>query len=139
MERCDTRKILEKINAKKTEAREKILDVILSAEVPFTANELHLMLADRSNIDLATVYRTLKKFADKNVVRTFSIEGDMVYYEKSCEHNPLHAHFFCEKCRKVECLKPYVFSEKASFMSMASDKEIKSVDLILKGRCSRCV
>lgn len=104
-----------------------------------TANDLHLKLSKDINSDLATVYRSLKLFTEKGLARAINPDGDRVYYEKSCVHNPLHAHFYCENCGDIECLNPFGFNESASFLNMAKGREINSVELIIKGRCGKCV
>ena len=136
MEKCSTVKLLKNSNTKMTAARTKLLDLILDSKAPQTANGLHKKI--KNETDLATVYRSLKVFAEKGLVRAINLDGDTVYYEKACEHNPLHAHFYCEDCGDVECLDPFGFEESSAFIRMAKNKQINSVELIIKGRCSRC-
>jgi len=138
MEKCSTKDLLTKTNTKMTEARNRMLNIILENESPITASDLHKKLSAESSADLATVYRSLKVFTEKGLARAVNIDSDTVYYEKACEHNPLHAHFYCENCGKVECLDPFGFNESAAFMKMAKDKEINTVELVLKGRCTKC-
>lgn len=138
MDKCSTEKLLKNTNTKMTSARSRLLDIILDSSTPLTANRLHEKLTESIKSDLATVYRALKIFTEKGIVRAINLDGDTVYYEKACEHNPLHAHFYCESCGKVECLDPFGFDETASFLKMAKNKDINSVELILKGRCNKC-
>lgn len=121
-----------------TGARNSILELILDSKSPISANDLHKQLNQSSNIDLATVYRTLKMFDEKGIIRTIRVDGETAYYEKSCEHNPLHAHFHCEVCGTIECLDPFGFDESSAFLRMARGKQVSSVELVIKGRCSRC-
>lgn len=138
MEKCKADRLLKNTKTVITEARESILKAILDSEHPVSASNLHLMLSGRE-IDLATVYRALKVFMEKGLVRAVHAEGGQVFYEKSCEHNPPHAHFYCESCGRLECMKPFGFDESAVFLKLARDKDVKSVELILKGRCELCV
>lgn len=138
MDKCSTERLLKTTNTKMTAPRSRLLTLILDSTSPVTANDLHEAVSADSHIDLATVYRTLKVFAEKGLVRAVNIDGDTTYYEKSCVHNPLHAHFYCVECGKVECLDPYGFDESAAFLKMAKNKNITSVELVLKGRCSKC-
>lgn len=139
MEKCIATDLLKSTNTKLTDARSKILDLILMSKSPQTANDLHKKLSDDNSLDLATVYRALKVFNEKGLVRTIHIDGDTAYYEKSCKHNPLHAHFHCESCGTVECLDPFGFDESSAFIRMAEGKEISKVELVIKGRCQECV
>jgi len=139
MDKCIATELLKSTNTKTTEARSKLLELILESASPLTANDLHKQLSDNKSTDLATVYRALKVFVEKELVRVIHIDGDTAYYEKSCKHNPLHAHFHCESCGAVECLHPFGFDESTAFLRMAKDKEISSVELVLKGRCAQCV
>lgn len=138
MDKCSAQKLLKVSKTKITDARSKILDTLLDCKTPVSAGQLHSMLPESAQTDLATVYRTLKTLCDKGIARAVSIDGDTVYYEKSCVHNPLHAHFFCESCKKVECLHPFGFDESAAFFNMAEGNAVKSVELLLKGRCREC-
>lgn len=138
MDRCSTEQLLKSTNTKMTEARSRILNLLLDAGSPVSANRLHEALSKDTSIDLATVYRALKVFNEKGLVRAVHIDNDTVYYEKSCRHNPLHAHFYCESCGRVECLDPFGFDESAAFIKLAKGKNINSVELVLKGRCSKC-
>lgn len=137
MEQCDADELLKYTKMVKTEARENILKLILSSDRPLTANDLHLMVRE-TGTDLATVYRVLKVFLDKGIVRTVNADSSHVFYEKSCVHNPLHPHFYCEQCGRLECLNPYGFNESVKLMDMAKDREIHSVEIIFKGRCDKC-
>ncbi len=137
MEKCKADNLLKITNTVKTEARETILHAVLDSERPMSANELHLMVKNRG-IDLATVYRAMKLFTEKGLVRPVHADSGLTFYEKSCEHNPPHAHFICENCGGIECLKPYGFDESAFFIKLGQQKEVSSVELILKGRCSSC-
>ncbi|PLX71334.1 MAG: hypothetical protein C0602_01645 [Denitrovibrio sp.] len=138
MEKCSTEKLLKNTKTKMTSARSSLLNIILENSSPETATSLHKKLSKETRIDLATVYRTLKIFNQKGLIRAINLDGEKIYYEKSCEHNPLHAHFYCEKCGDVECLNPFGFDESTSFVKMADKKEINSVELILRGRCEKC-
>ncbi|MGE4318876.1 MAG: Fur family transcriptional regulator [Deferribacterales bacterium] len=137
MEKCKADNLLKVTNTVKTESREELLRLILDSESPMTASDLHNMVKDKGT-DLATVYRALKVFTEKGLVRTVHAEGSQVFYEKSCEHNPPHPHFFCESCGKLECMKPYGFDESALFMRLAKDRDVRSVELVMKGRCTVC-
>lgn len=137
MEKCEADELLKDTKVIKTEARENILRLILLSDSPLTAYDLHQMVR-QSGTDLATVYRVLKVFVDKGIVRTVHADSSHVFYEKSCEHNPLHPHFYCEQCGRLECLSPYGFNESVKLMAMAKDRDVRSVEIIFKGRCSEC-
>jgi len=137
MEKCKADNLLKTTNTVKTEAREEILRVMLDSERPLTANDLHLRVKELG-IDLATVYRALKLFTEKGLVRPVNADGSHIFYEKACEHNPPHPHFFCSECGKLECMPPYGFEETLCFTKMAKNRDISSVELIIKGRCVEC-
>jgi len=139
MDRCSSKMLLNNANTKQTEARSRLLDLILESDSPVTAYDLHKFISGEQQVDLATVYRALKLFTVKGLIRTVNINGDTVYYEKACEHNPLHAHFYCESCGAVECLTPFGFDESSSFIKMAKGKDIRNIELVMKGRCEKCV
>ena len=52
--------------------------------------------------DLATLYRTLKSFADKGLANTVSIDSRFASYEWADENVKHHHHLVCRKCGLIE-------------------------------------
>lgn len=83
---------------KKTEQREKLLNIIKNSKVPLTAEDIFKKTED---ISLATIYRTLETFCEKGVLNKISVTDDeRRYYELATDN---HRHYaVCLKCKKME-------------------------------------
>lgn len=62
---------------------------------------LRLAARDVPNINLSTVYRTLKRMQDEGAIAPVSVPGEPPRYELAhvAEHH--HHHFHCRKCGRV--------------------------------------
>lgn len=123
---------------KVTEKREKVLELILASERPKTARDLHEAASLHGNIDLVTVYRVLSLLLEKGIIREIVGESGTSFYEKACEHNPVHPHFHCGECGKVYCLEPLTFEEGLILGRVGKGFRIASVSLDIKGVCDKC-
>lgn len=77
-------KTFEEFGLKKTKSRIAVLEKLENSEYPLTAEELHSSLSDQ-DIDLSTIYRTLKSFLEVGLVKreinekkenVFSLDND---------------------------------------------------------------
>ncbi len=69
MDRCKPEILLKTTKTKMTDARSRLLDILLDSGSPVSANELHKRLSKETTTDLATVYRALKVFTEKGLAR----------------------------------------------------------------------
>jgi len=85
---------------KRTEQREKLLEIIKNSKIPMTAEDI---FKNTEDISLATVYRALEMFCEKGVLNKVSVGDDeRRYYELVTD---VHRHYaVCLKCRKMEYL-----------------------------------
>lgn len=96
-----TSQILLDKNLSITASRTRILRVLLDSQVALSEREIRARL-DRQ-ADRATVYRTLKTFADKGIVHPVITENlSTKYVIKKAPEN--HLHFKCTLCDKVYCM-----------------------------------
>lgn len=56
-----------------------------------------------STVSKATVYNTLKLFAEKGLVRTINVEGDRTYYDSN---TTAHAHFYHVDTGELSDIEP---------------------------------
>lgn len=86
-----------------TKPRRAILEVLLKEHGPFSADEIHQRLPDKL-CDLATVFRTLKQFREKNLVIPVKFDEDFTRYEFNDPHHH-HHHVVCTQCQKMTTLE----------------------------------
>jgi Fe2+ or Zn2+ uptake regulation protein len=113
--------------------------MILGSDRPYSAKDLHDMASEKGNIDLVTVYRVVSLLLENGLIREIKGDSGTAYYEKACEHNPVHPHFHCGECGKVYCLEPLTFEEGLILGRVGKNFRIRSVSLDIKGVCEKCV
>ncbi len=118
----DIENLVKRKNLKLTTARMEILEKLLHASRPLCYDELK----NGISMDKATFYRNITKFEDKMIVNSFESNDKKRYFELN---QPLHAHFICVICDKIECIKePLDFNLKGYSIE----------NIILKGKCKKC-
>ena len=121
-----------------TRQRDIILDIFLSTHKHLSVEELYLMIrASHPGIGQATVYRTLKLFAEAGLAREIILHDGQTRYEHALagEH---HDHLICTSCNSIiefeneaiECLQEEVASRHGF--------QIKSHKMEIYGTCSVC-
>lgn len=138
MEACKARDLLLANNIKITEQRLTILEEIISIKEPFNANYLHDRVTSKLAVDLATVYRVINTLIKFNVIREVMTLDGFQYYEMSCIHNPVHPHFFCEKCHKIICLDAISFDDSLQLIKLVKGNSVKTISINLTGICKEC-
>ncbi|MFT3778845.1 MAG: ferric iron uptake transcriptional regulator [Ottowia sp.] len=98
----DTIDELKSTGLKATAPRLKILELFQKAERRhMTADDVYrLLLAERSDIGLATVYRVLTQFEQAGILSRNHFEAGKAVYELRNEEH--HDHLVCMSCGKVE-------------------------------------
>jgi len=132
---------IRKAGLKVTSPRVKILEMLESR----SADDHHLsaedvyktLLAEGSDIGLATVYRVLTQFEAAGLVKRHHFEGGNSVFELNRgEH---HDHIVCVKCGRVEEFSDAVIELRQR--EIARDKHFKLTDhtLCLYGICPTCL
>lgn len=84
-----------------TRQRDIILDIFLSTKKHLSVEELYLMVKSRHpGIGQATVYRTLKLFAEAGLAREIIIHDGQTRYEHALEGEH-HDHLICTTCNSI--------------------------------------
>lgn len=87
---------------KMTRSRELILNVLQSQRRHLTADQvLALVRKKQASLGQATVYRTLKLFAQANLVKAHYFKDTEAVYEAVIDPNEHHDHLICERCEKI--------------------------------------
>lgn len=92
--------ILKEKKLRVTLPRVEILRVLKLSSKPVTVFEIHSKVNDQG-FDLATVYRTINSFLEKNLVTDIDFKDDYKRYELIIDRHH-HHHIVCRKCGKVE-------------------------------------
>ena len=114
--------IIEEKNLKLTSARRELLEILIEENRPISFENVKTKLT----MDKATFYRNVSTFEKEAIVNSFESNDKKRYYE--LQGFP-HAHFICNNCNKVECLKN-IESIKLDGYSVT--------DVIFKGLCKDC-
>lgn len=129
-------KLLNSAKLKRTESRKKILDVLLKAAGPQTADEI-ISAIGKSGPNRVTVYRTLESIVEAGIVHRAFIDGRSQYYElgNKCSEHQCHPHFVCTDCGRTLCLPevsvPMASNAPAGFV-------INRQKVRLEGLCPEC-
>ncbi len=136
MEKCDAAAILKQNDLKTTQHRLLLLESIIDSEKVFSAISLHERVGDC--MDTVTIYRILSVFLEKKIVREIVSNETTRFYELSCEHNPIHPHFTCNKCKRIICLNQIESSDISNLKKYSGDNLIDDVIIQFTGTCSNC-
>jgi Fur family ferric uptake transcriptional regulator len=94
--------LLKSHNLKQTSPRLGLIGILMEEHGPFTIDDLHIKLktitADVP--DLATVYRTLTRFEELEIVNRCDFGDGTLRYELA-HHDHHHHHIVCLSCRSV--------------------------------------
>lgn len=122
----------------KTKTRTIIGEIFLKEVIPISAEGIFNKILEKGEtIDLSTIYRNIKIFEKKDIIRKSFILNGEYYYELFTKK---HKHYIiCENCNNVEVLKDICFISKyAKKIEDETDFQILDHDLTLYGRCVNC-
>ncbi len=88
-----------------TRPRAAVLQVLVSATTPMTAEEIHERLGQAPGgrgINLSSVYRTVNLFRALRIVRRVQLLDGTGRYELAEGDRAHHHHFVCEGCGRIE-------------------------------------
>jgi len=129
---------LKSTGLKATLPRLKILEIFQGGKQRhMTAEDVFRVLLDeRSDIGLATVYRVLTQFEQAGILLRSNFESGKAVYE--LDEGQHHDHFVCTSCGKVE---EFYDSEIEKRQQMIADKmgwSIQDHSMSLYGQCKTC-
>ena len=121
-----------------TRQRDTILDVFLSTHQHVSVEELYLKVK-RSNpgVGQATVYRTLKLFAEAGLAREILLHDGQTRYEHvmAGEH---HDHLVCTGCNAIIEFENATIEQLQDEIAARHGFMIKSHKLEIYGLCATC-
>ncbi|MEF3254725.1 MAG: transcriptional repressor [Deferribacterales bacterium] len=124
--------LLQKNNIRINKNRIDILSIISSVSHTISALEIIEYLKKEHKIDKVTIYRTLDLFESKGIVIKEIDHKGISRYCIAISHKP-HLHFFCEKCKTVNCKE----IDNLPIFGL-DDGEIKNIEIKITGLCKKC-
>ncbi|TWU43062.1 Ferric uptake regulation protein [Novipirellula aureliae] len=124
---------------RQTNQRKFLLDKIFSEHEHFDADELIDRLPSKGSknyVSNATVYRTLREFVDAGLLKSFQLEGRMVY-----EHDygyPQHDHLYCTVCRELFEFQSEALTAIRDQVASEQGFRISGHRMIIHGVCREC-
>ncbi len=137
MEANQYKEIFRKNNIKATKQREVVLDILMNASVPLTADEIYVkQMEGESNISLSTIYRILDVFVSKCLVQKSNISDNKAIFEViGMGHKH---HLICLACGKIIALDHCPMGEYEKSLEKETQFEITSHKLAFFGYCPMC-
>ena len=129
---------LKSTGLKATLPRLKILDIFQNgSQRHMTAEDVfRVLLEERSDIGLATVYRVLTQFEQAGILIRSNFEsGKAVYELNEGQH---HDHFVCTSCGKVEEFYDAEIEKRQNLIAKEKGWVIQDHSMALYGQCAEC-
>ena len=129
---------LKSTGLKATAPRLKILEIFQTAqERHMTADDVYrLLLADHSDIGLATVYRVLMQFEQAGILSRNHFEVGKAVYELRDERH--HDHLVCLSCGKVEEFLDAEIERRQHSVAAGRGWSLQDHAMALYGLCPSC-
>ena len=129
---------LKSTGLKATLPRLKILEIFQKAEQRhMTAEDVfRVLLEERSDIGLATVYRVLTQFEQAGILIRSSFESGKAIYELN--EGQHHDHFVCTVCSKVEEFYDPEIEKRQNLIAKDKGWVIHDHSMALYGQCADC-
>ena len=123
---------------KSTRQRDTILDFFLSSELHMSIEDLYLKLRSKHpGIGYATVYRTLKLFAEAGIANEIQFGDGQTRYEHVNEGEH-HDHLVCTHCGAITEFENETIEKLQSEVADSHGFLIKTHKLELYGLCAKC-
>jgi Fur family ferric uptake transcriptional regulator len=131
----DHNKELKRAGLKITLPRLKILEILqLPENQHISAEDVYkILLENREEIGLATVYRVLNQFDDAGILHRHHFEGGKSVFEIS--HKKHHDHLVCLKCGKVIEFEDDVIEKRQEEVAQRHKMTLTHHSLYLYGQC----
>lgn len=129
---------LKSTGLKATLPRLKILEIFQKGELRhMTAEDVfRVLLIERSDIGLATVYRVLMQFEQAGILSRSNFESGKAVYELNEGRH--HDHFVCTSCAKVEEFYDAEIESRQQIIAQAKGWSVQDHAMSLYGLCADC-
>ena len=129
---------LKSTGLKATLPRLKILEIFQTSAVRhMTAEDVfRVLMQERSDIGLATVYRVLTQFEQAGLLIRSNFESGKAIYE--LDEGQHHDHFVCTMCAKVEEFFDPEIEKRQQIVAKAKGWVVLEHSMALYGHCAAC-
>ena len=129
---------LKSTGLKATLPRLKILEIFQTGtQRHMTAEDVfRILLEERSDIGLATVYRVLMQFEQAGLLIRSNFESGKAIYE--LDEGQHHDHFVCTACGKVEEFFDPEIEKRQQIVAKAKGWVVQDHSMALYGHCAEC-
>jgi Fur family ferric uptake transcriptional regulator len=114
-----------------------VLEVFLNDQRPLTPAAVHEQLPN-SNINLASVYRTIELFCRLGVLTEVDHVPEGRRYELSDDYREHHHHLICGNCGKTEDFEDCEMEEIERLIRKRFHFQVTRHELRFLGLCRRC-
>lgn len=123
---------------KSTRQRDIVLDMFLTSDRHLSTEELYLKVrAKYPTIGYATVYRTLKLFAESGIAREIHFGDNQTRYEHVAEGEH-HDHLVCTRCGAIQEFENEVIERLQQEVADQFGYQVETHKLELYGICPKC-
>ncbi len=123
---------------KSTRQRDMVLDCFLSSDCHMSTEELYMKVrAKNPSIGYATVYRTLKLFAESGIAREIHFGDGQTRYEHVAEGEH-HDHLVCTRCGAVQEFENEAIEKLQQEVAEQFGFLVETHKMELYGICSKC-
>ena len=129
---------LKSTGLKATLPRLKILEIFQTSSVRYMTAEdvFRVLMEERSDIGLATVYRVLTQFEQAGLLIRSNFESGKAIYE--LDEGQHHDHFVCTMCAKVEEFFAPEIEKRQQIIAKAKGWVVQDHSMALYGHCAVC-
>ena len=123
---------------KKTKYRVNIIDILQKSRKLLSAQDIYeILINDKVKVNLSTVYRTLDKLTENNIINKIEIENEkQSLYEFNRED---HHHFLiCKNCNKIETIYHCPLHDYEKQIQEESGFQITGHKIEFYGYCKKC-
>lgn len=129
-------KLLGERDIKPTAIRILVLKAMDEFDNAFSLSALEVKL---DSVDKSTISRTIRLFHEHQLIHSFDDGSGSVKYslcsrDCACSISDMHAHFYCNYCKKAFCLQNVAIPD----LGLPIGMEAESVNLVIKGFCGKC-
>lgn len=123
---------------KVTPARLGVLDILEQSTAPIDATTIKAYLKKhRLDVDEATVFRILSKFAQKGIAKPIQFNEGKTRYEYAGK--PSHHHFVCNSCGSVTDIMGCILDPLERTIERSKGVKITRHSLEFFGLCKQCL
>jgi Fur family transcriptional regulator, ferric uptake regulator len=137
---CNYESLLTEAKLDPTENRRRVLEVVGNNCFPLSAGDIYQTLERTGSINRVTVYRILDLLVDHGLVERISTGGRAFCYGMAPNenHRP-HAHFYCTRCGRMDCLSPESLTIDIDALLKTFPGRIDKVEVRVDGICKDCL